>query len=130
LLVCNHEYTDEQLMFPAGTHTEEQVLEVAIANHGMSVVEVQKGRRPGEWNVVRPSATRYNRRIHDQTVFELSGPAAGDPRLRTSQDPSGRRARGTFNNCAGGTTPWGTVLSGEENFNQYFDASGALDPEY
>ncbi|WP_110241326.1 PhoX family protein [Nocardioides gilvus] len=130
LLVANHEYTNEPLMFPAGTHTPEQVLEVAIANHGMSVVEVQKGRQPGQWSVVKAGATRYNRRLHDQTIFELTGPAAGDPRLRTSQDPSGRRVRGTFNNCAGGVTPWGTVLSGEENFNQYFDASGDMDPEY
>ncbi|GGD26618.1 PhoX family protein [Nocardioides daphniae] len=130
LLVVNHEYTDEPLMFPAGTHTPEQVLEVAIANHGMSVVEVQQGRSPGQWSVVNPRSTRYNRRLHDRTVFDVTGPAAGDPRLRTQADPSGRRVLGTFNNCAGGTTPWGTVLSGEENFNQYFDASGDLDPRY
>lgn len=128
LLVVNHEYTDEPLMFPAGSHSEEQVLEVAIANHGMSVVELQRGRQPGQWRVVAPRSTRYNRRLHDRTTFEVTGPAAGDPRLRTSADRSGRRVLGTFNNCAGGTTPWGTVLSGEENFNQYFD--GEIAPEH
>jgi secreted PhoX family phosphatase len=34
-------------------------------------------------------------------------------------DKLGDRIIGTFNNCAGGTTPWGTVFRAEENY-QYF----------
>ena len=71
-------------------------------------------RRP--WRYVRGAA--LNRRITARTPFTLTGPAAGSDLLKTAADRSGRRVIGTFGNCSGRSTPWGTVLSGEENFNQ------------
>ncbi|GIR75218.1 MAG: hypothetical protein CM15mP77_3750 [Synechococcus sp.] len=47
------------------------------------------------------------------------GPAAAVFRASSRQgydDGLGDRIIGTFANCGGGTTPWGTVLSAEENF--------------
>ncbi|MFF9013338.1 PhoX family protein [Streptomyces sp. NPDC014870] len=131
LLVANHEYTDEILMFKgydAENPTREQV-EIAWAAHGLSVVVVQEERRSGKLTPV----TRHslNRRLHTTSAFELTGPAAGSKLLQTSADPSGRKVLGTLNNCAGGTTPWGTTLHGEENFNQYFaNGSSATDKRY
>lgn len=130
VLVANNEYTDEELMFPAGVYDQSTVKRIAMASHGMSVVQVERGRRPGSWKRSHHRGARLNRRVTASTGFEVTGPAAGDRRLRTAADPSGRRVSGTFANCAGGTTPWGTVLSGEENFNGYFDASGPLDARY
>lgn len=121
LLVCNHEYTNEAIMFPPGTDPE-TVVRTAWAAHGMSVVELRRRRRGDTWQYV-PGA-RLNRRITLDTPFLLDGPAAGSDLVRTAEDPTGTRVRGTMNNCSGGTTPWGTVLSGEENFNQYFKATG------
>ena len=121
LLVCNHEYTNEGIMFPTGMDPAE-VIRTAWAAHGMSVVELER-RKPGRrWKYVK--GARRNRRITIDTSFAVDGPAAGSALLKTTSDPSGRKVRGTMNNCAGGTTPWGTVLSGEENFNQYFKATG------
>ncbi|MGP3978171.1 PhoX family protein [Streptomyces sp. 8N114] len=130
LLVANHEYTDEVLMF-AGYDpekpTREQV-EIAWAAHGLSVVAVAGQERTGALRAVPRHP--LNRRITATTPFEVTGPAAGGALLRTKADPRGRRVLGTLNNCSGGTTPWGTVLSGEENFNQYFaNAEKVTDPE-
>jgi secreted PhoX family phosphatase len=131
LLCVNHEYTNEELMFPATGYSSAQIKRIAIQSHGLSIVKVHKvgGPASGEWRTSDPD-NKYNRRITGTTEFEVTGPAAGDARLKTSADPSGRKVLGTLNNCAGGQTPWGTVLSGEENFNQYFDKSGTLDARY
>ncbi|MEV7679071.1 PhoX family protein [Streptomyces sp. NPDC088341] len=131
VLVANHEYTDEILMFkgynPAAP-TREQV-EIAWAAHGLSVVVVEEDRRSGKLTAV--SRHELNRRLTATSKFELTGPAAGSELLRTSADRTGSRVLGTLNNCAGGTTPWGTTLHGEENFNQYFaNASTPTDLRY
>ncbi|MET0237934.1 MAG: PhoX family phosphatase, partial [Kibdelosporangium sp.] len=120
LMGSNHEYTTETFMFKGYSDagpTEEQV-RIGWAAHGFSVVVVQKDARSGK---LVPKLDRYyNRRITVTTPFEFSGPAAGSKYLRTSVDKTGRKVFGTFGNCAGGVTPWGTILSGEENFDGYF----------
>ena len=129
LLCCNHEYTNRNIMFPptANAAQEREVIKTTMAAHGFSVVELQRRGRRRPWKYVRGGDK--NRRITAYTPFALVGPAAGSDLLKTEADPTGRRAYGTFGNCSGGTTPWGTILSGEENFNGYFvanpDAYGA-----
>ncbi|MCF6524093.1 PhoX family phosphatase [Streptomyces sp. JJ36] len=128
VLVANHEYTSEEMMFPGydpENPTREQV-EIAWAAHGMSVL-VTEEHRGGRLAAVPRHP--LNRRVTATTPFEITGPAAGSELLRTTADPEGTRVLGTLNNCGGGVTPWGTVLSGEENFNQYFaHADRVTDP--
>jgi uncharacterized protein len=130
LLVVNHEYTNEELMFPGFTGLEAlsvEQLKIAMAAHGLSVVELERVDHTGQWKPVRGRRLPYNRRITAlETPFAFTGPAAGSAWLKTAADPKGRTAIGTLNNCAGGVTPWGTVLSGEENFNQYFVGGDAV----
>ena len=133
LLVVNHEYTNEDLMFPGfpgldGLSVEQ--LRTAMAAHGMSVVELERVAGTGQWQPVHNGRRPYNRRVTAlSTRFDLTGPAAGSAWLKTAADPKGRTVVGTLNNCSGGVTPWGTVLSGEENFNQYFVGADAAPAE-
>ncbi|MFF9107841.1 PhoX family protein [Streptomyces sp. NPDC014805] len=131
LLVANHEYTDEMLMFRGydPENPTRQQVEVAWAAHGLSAVVVEEDRRSGKLTAVPRHP--LNRRVTATTRFRLTGPAAGSDLLKTSADPTGRTVLGTLNNCSGGTTPWGTTLHGEENFNQYFaHGSRATDKRY
>lgn len=128
LLVVNHEYTSGNEMFPeynADNPTDEQCA-TEIAAHGASVVAIGQTRE-GAWQFIKDSP--FNRRITGETPIAITGPLRGHPLLRTSGDPAGKTVRGMFNNCAGGKTPWGTVLSCEENFDQYFANFASIDPD-
>ncbi|MBB3394605.1 MULTISPECIES: PhoX family phosphatase [unclassified Rhizobium] len=134
ILVVNHEYTNPHLMFPGlvtiaegkikqAPLTKEQV-DIEMAAHGGTIVEIQKV--DGKWQVVPDG--KYNRRVTSTTEMELTGPVAGHERVKTSADATGTKVIGTFNNCAGGVTPWGTYIMAEENFHGYF--SGELPADH
>lgn len=127
LLCVNHEYTNEELMFESAKkrqdtsgfkETTQDMVDVEMAAHGVTIVEIV--RDEDGWHTVLGSA--FNRRISPLTAMTIDGPAAEEDhaRLKTGADPTGKKLIGTLNNCAGGMTPWGTYLTAEENFHNYF----------
>lgn len=126
LLVVNHEYTNPEIMFPGyldasqeepTANTSQEIVDTEIEAHGVSVVEISQD-ADGVWSYNRNS--EFNRRLTGTTPTIMSGPAADHEWLKTSADESGTNILGTLNNCAAGKTPWGTVVTAEENFHQYF----------
>lgn len=130
LLAVNHEATSNSvdvrsyyLHANGGTPNPRPPAEAdkEVAVHGLSVVEVRK--TGGPWAYVQNSA--YNRRVTPLTPVQIAGPARGNALLRTRYSTDGSTTRGTLNNCGTGYTPWGTFLTGEENWSGYFTRSGA-----
>jgi secreted PhoX family phosphatase len=118
LLWVNHEYSGESEMFPGysdASPSKEQV-DIGLAAHGGSVVVIRE--KGSQWSYDKHAP--FNRRITGETPIAISGPLAGHPLVQTADDPKGRTVKGMLNNCGGGMTPWGTVLTAEENFDQYF----------
>ncbi|MFC0673755.1 PhoX family protein [Brachybacterium hainanense] len=126
VMFVNHEYTNENIMLPADIDPAEAI-EIGLAAHGLSVVELEREDQATPYAYVR--GAELNRRFLSDTEYALTGPAAGHELLQTVEDPEGRTVLGTFGNCSGGLTPWGTLLSGEENFNGYFRSPGTSEAE-
>lgn len=81
-------------LFAAGKMTREQA-DVEISAHGLSIVEIRK--RANGWE--RVEGNRLNRRISARTTpMQVAGPAAGQARMKTGADPSGKNVIGTDNN--------------------------------
>ena len=121
LMVINHEYVNPTIhpdgfRFTAGKRLLDDVRKEQAA-HGVSVIEVKKDLN-NQWQRVYPSP--YNRRISTLTPMDISGPLAGHDLLKTVADPQAMQVLGTLNNCSMGYTPWGTYLTCEENWHNYF----------
>jgi uncharacterized protein len=124
LLVINHEYVDDGLLHADGANPwSAEKTAKSQAAHGISVVEIAL--RNNRWQAVQTSPLA--RRITATTACLLQGPARSHALMQTAFDQEGHTVRGTLANCASGKTPWGTYLSGEENFNSYFDGPVAPD---
>ncbi|GAB1538216.1 DUF839 domain-containing protein [Scytonema sp. NUACC21] len=121
--------------------TNLEVLGEFMYNIGGSIVRISRENRNGRFGVVRDPR---NRRIHglsglginsqrtdiykdvtswgsrsyqkgDENYLIGTGPAATQV-FNLSSDGLGNKIIGTGFNCSGGTSPWGTVLTAEENF--------------
>ncbi len=111
ILVINHEYVNPMFVSEvAEDATEKTAEQIAFeqAAVGMSVLHIKKD-ADGMWALVEGSAN--TRRIDATTPMTLTGPAAAID--------GGPEVIGTLANCSGGTTPWGTALSCEENVQDY-----------
>ncbi|WP_434683887.1 PhoX family protein [Pseudanabaena minima] len=102
----------------------ELISKEALIDLGIGVISV---RRTSEGKWVRTNS-KADRRItgisglDDGRYLKTTGPATIIFRKEKGlgyTDKIGDRIIGTFNNCAGGTTPWGTVFSAEENFQDF-----------
>ena len=93
-----------------------------ILMHGVTLVEVNldASGKPTGYN----ATSALNRRITPETPMTVTGPAAELANLKammvTKFDPTGNTTRGTLNNCGTGITPWGTLITCEENWATYF----------
>ncbi|MBL8559127.1 MAG: DUF839 domain-containing protein [Hyphomonadaceae bacterium] len=136
LLCSNHEYVEPALMFPSVAAPDAFTAEQGAAMYaamGLGVVQVEMT-DDGAWRIVREATpgSGLNRRVTPFTPVRIEGPAANHPWIAAAAahmnaaepgTPAGEIACGTFANCAGGVTPWGTYLSAEENINYYFSNS-------
>ena len=103
LLFVNHEFVN-----PLETPFEAKQRKVL----GVSIFQIRKDTN-GDWVYETDTIkqAKYNRRIDANTMTKVTGPVASVlPEMR-----------GTLANCSGTLTPWGTVLTCEENYEVYGD---------
>lgn len=111
LLWVNHEYPVE--LFLNGKPADQPKSKAEVIRQRMmiggSIIRVKRDPTTNRWVMIRDE--QYNRRITAETPIPLVAPRpiAGS-----------MTAIGTLANCAGGKTPWNTVLTCEENYDLFY----------
>lgn len=129
LFVQNHEALTDVYLHAAGPTNSPILDKTAVSPrplaevvkeqeaHGVSSLKITRT-ADGRWVVDRGFAG--NARWHVNTELVVAGAARGAAEMVTRLAPAADRSFGTLNNCGNGYTPWGTYLSGEENWASYF----------
>jgi uncharacterized protein len=111
LLWVNHEYPDALFVskYVKGMKYTKEMVDLQRESVGGSIIHIKRSGKGKKWELVKNS--HYNRRITGTTEIPIIAP----------RDIEGSRvAIGTLANCAGGITPWNTVLTAEENYQDFY----------
>jgi uncharacterized protein len=145
IMCVNHEAVSPFMTAPSAPgvawSATPEALEAMYSSMGVSVVELAHDGVTGAWQVVKGSAPGVgkNRRVTPFSEVIFDGTAANHPWIKAGCEKvaafehartgapkaAGAVKVGTFQNCAGGYTPWGTYLTAEENINNCFFTKGA-----
>lgn len=108
-LWVNHEYVHPMFVseHKKGTPKTKEQVDIERYNVGGSILKIE--RIKGKWQVVKNDP--LNRRISGNTKI----PLAWNEKIENSS-----AAEGTLANCAGGITPWGNILTCEENYYLFY----------
>ena len=109
ILWVNHEYVDPKFVsgFFGDIARHRDQVEQEMYNVGGTIVKIKI--QDGVWQPVLNDPV--NKRITGKTMI----PFAWDQPIKGKTS-----AMGTLANCAGGVTPWGTILTCEENYDSFY----------
>ena len=99
----------------------QEISREGLIDQGIGIISVRRN-SSGQWERTFRESDRRITGIsglnNPKQLLKSTGPAVKVFNKKNKlgyEDDLGDRIIGTFQNCAGGTTPWGTVLSAEEN---------------
>lgn len=108
ILWVNHEYTHPFFVsgYEEGMDRTADQVDKERYSVGGTIMKVKK--QDGKWMVVEDEV---NRRITGESPMEL---------VWNEQIAGASTAEGMVGNCSGGVTPWGTILTCEENYDLFY----------